>query len=282
MFSRLLSGEVELSCHVVGLPSEASGSCRWSLSSGDRRYEAVQIAANAGSDTSRLHLVATLPAEWPHSVLQVQVGTLSAEWPVIHPPAVESEFGLPLAGQLLVVGGHGVGEPHRSAFDLPSQQFGWDFLGLSNDRLAILRGPLGNAPTVETFSCFGQPVLAPRSGIVVTVVDGLADSDLVTGPASFDDDNRGAAGNHVVIDHGNQIYSCLAHLRRGSVSVEPGRRVESGESIGAVGASGNAYGPHIHLHFMDGADLVTSNPVLVPLAAEGQRFDPQAGQIIGP
>jgi murein DD-endopeptidase MepM/ murein hydrolase activator NlpD len=108
----------------------------------------------------------------------------------------------------------------------------------------------------------------------------MSDAELITGPAPFGDDVRGAAGNHVVLHHGEGLYSCLAHLRRDSVAVEVGQRVDRGEPVGTVGASGHAFGPHVHLHFMDGPDLVTSNPVPIGLAAEEDVFDPQAGQII--
>jgi murein DD-endopeptidase MepM/ murein hydrolase activator NlpD len=165
---------------------------------------------------------------------------------------------------------------------LPSRQFAWDFIGLSDDRLAVLRGEPGAALSVSDFSCFGEPVLAPASGIVVIAVDGHRDADMATDPEPIEGDLRQAAGNHVVIDHGNEVFSCLAHLMNGSVLVGRGHSVQRGQQIGALGSSGNAFGPHVHLHFMDGPDLVSSNPLPVELDAEGTRFDPQAGQIIGP
>lgn len=41
-------------------------------------------------------------------------------------------------------------------------------------------------------------------------------------------------------------------------------------------------GPHLHLHFMDGPDMLTAAALPIALQAEGSTFAPQAGQIIGP
>ena len=55
----------------------------------------------------------------------------------------------------------------------------------------------------------------------------------------------------------------LAHLRRGSVRVGAGDRVESGQQVGECGNSGNSTAPHLHFQVMDGPD---------PLAANGLPF----------
>jgi murein DD-endopeptidase MepM/ murein hydrolase activator NlpD len=110
---------------------------------------------------------------------------------------------------------------------------------------------------------------------------GSAISDLVSGPPDPGPDPRRAAGNHVVMDHGEGVFSCLAHLKAGSVEVAPGHPVVQGQTLGELGSSGNAFGPHLHLHFMDGPDLVEAAPLPVLLTAEGQTQAPQAGQILG-
>jgi murein DD-endopeptidase MepM/ murein hydrolase activator NlpD len=51
-------------------------------------------------------------------------------------------------------------------------------------------------------------------------------------------------GRSVVIDHGGAVFSLYYHLQR--IAVEEGRRVSRGETIGAVGATGRATGPHLH------------------------------------
>jgi murein DD-endopeptidase MepM/ murein hydrolase activator NlpD len=72
----------------------------------------------------------------------------------------------------------------------------------------------------------GTPVVAPAGGVVA-----LADDLYFT-------------GNTVVIDHGLGLYSLLAHLS--SFAVKPGDRVERGQLIGQVGATGRVTAPHLH------------------------------------
>jgi murein DD-endopeptidase MepM/ murein hydrolase activator NlpD len=65
--------------------------------------------------------------------------------------------------------------------------------------------------------------------------------------------NRGVArltvdhffsGKGVFVDHGLGLYSMYFHLSE--VLVQDGQRIERGQVIGRVGASGRASGPHLH------------------------------------
>lgn len=73
----------------------------------------------------------------------------------------------------------------------------------------------------------GKPVLAPAGGIVT-----FASPDLYL------------TGGTVLVDHGHGLSSSFLHLSQLDVSV--GQRVEKGQSIGLVGATGRATGPHMH------------------------------------
>jgi len=55
-------------------------------------------------------------------------------------------------------------------------------------------------------------------------------------------------GNYVFIRHGNNIETRYLHLSRRHVNV--GERVRQGETIGRVGATGMATGPHLHYEFL--------------------------------
>jgi len=57
--------------------------------------------------------------------------------------------------------------------------------------------------------------------------------------------SRSGYGNVVYIDHGGGTVSVYAHLA--SMAVTRGARVRLGETIGTVGATGDATGPHLHL-----------------------------------
>ncbi|WP_247877773.1 M23 family metallopeptidase [Azospirillum thiophilum] len=56
-------------------------------------------------------------------------------------------------------------------------------------------------------------------------------------PAGYD------AGNAVVVDHGNGWETQYSHLKRGSVAVRPGVRVEAGTVLGQIGLSGRTEFP---------------------------------------
>lgn len=72
-----------------------------------------------------------------------------------------------------------------------------------------------------------------------------------------------ANGNYVFVQHGNNIITRYLHLHRRSVNV--GDRVRQGQTIGTVGASGMATGPHLHYEFL--VNGVHRNPRTVDLPA---------------
>ncbi len=55
-------------------------------------------------------------------------------------------------------------------------------------------------------------------------------------------------GRFVKIDHNHGLQSLYAHLSRSFVQV--GDHVEKGTSIGAVGNTGNSFGPHLHYEIL--------------------------------
>ena len=73
----------------------------------------------------------------------------------------------------------------------------------------------------------GTPVRAPAGGLVT-----FAAPDLYL------------TGGTLLIDHGHGVSSNFLHLSR--IDVHVGDRVERGQVIGAVGATGRASGPHLH------------------------------------
>lgn len=57
-----------------------------------------------------------------------------------------------------------------------------------------------------------------------------------------------ANGNYIFLKHGNHIVTRYLHLSR--KQVKRGDRVRQGETIGRVGATGLATGPHLHYEFL--------------------------------
>ncbi|NOS99731.1 MAG: M23 family metallopeptidase [Phycisphaerales bacterium] len=100
----------------------------------------------------------------------------------------------------------------------------------------------GDGTSNEQYHAFGKPIVAPGAGVVAAAVDGLPDNP----PGEMDAKN--AAGNNVVIDHGDGEFSFLAHLQKGSVKVKKGQTVQAGDALGLCGNSGNTSEPHLHYH----------------------------------
>lgn len=97
----------------------------------------------------------------------------------------------------------------------------------------------------EDYFAWGEDVLAAGAGTVVAVVADLP--DLAIGAS----DPAQPAGNHVVIQHGPDLFGVYAHMMQGSATVAVGSQVQGGQRIGAVGNSGNTSEPHLHVHFAD-------------------------------
>ncbi|MFD3517700.1 peptidoglycan DD-metalloendopeptidase family protein [Streptomyces sp. NPDC058657] len=83
----------------------------------------------------------------------------------------------------------------------------------------------------------------------------------------------GPYGNHVSIAHGGGLSSLYAHLS--SMGVQAGQRVLRGMRIGAVGATGNTTGPHLHFEARRGGRTI--NPEGYLGYAGGGR--PRAGEV---
>ncbi|MCU0664474.1 MAG: M23 family metallopeptidase [Myxococcota bacterium] len=58
--------------------------------------------------------------------------------------------------------------------------------------------------------------------------------------------NYGANGNLVVLDHGEGLSSCYAHLLRFAAGIKTGAKVKRKQAIGQVGNTGRSTGPHLH------------------------------------
>lgn len=138
-----------------------------------------------------------------------------------------------------------------------TQRYAMDILEL-NDRGSRAAALYSADPS--RYVIFGRSVHSPCAGTVVAAEDDLADNS----PPQRD--RSKPSGNHVVVSC-RGVRVLLAHLQRGSVSVQAGASIESGDVIGRVGNSGNTTEPHLHVHAerrgVDGtADAGTPVPIL--------------------
>lgn len=77
-------------------------------------------------------------------------------------------------------------------------------------------------------------------------------------------------GNVVQLSHGNGRATTYAHLSR--IDVKQGQRVEQGQRVGTVGATGWATGPHLHFEFRVNGQH--QNPLTIAKASEATTISP--------
>ena len=98
----------------------------------------------------------------------------------------------------------------------------------------------------------------------------------------------GGYGLVVTIQHPKDIETRYAHMSRVARGIKPGVRVEQGQTIGFVGMTGLATGPHVHYEFLKngrqvdsrGVDMGDGDPVPAPLRLEFEAVRASFNQIL--
>ena len=155
----------------------------------------------------------------------------------------QNKYMMPVKGEWFVFWG-GTNEFMNYHYVYENQRYAYDLVKVK-DGLSYQDTPTHN----ENYYAFGGEIVAPANGRVVKVVDGMIDNI----PGEMDPDHP--AGNYVMIEHANEEYSLLAHLKKDSITVKVGDDVKEGQGIGTCGNSGNSSEPHLHFHIMDSDDL---------------------------
>lgn len=177
----------------------------------------VQVTSPSGrSETATVQVT---PRDWPiEHVNGVPPKT-------VNPPPeiaarIEREQALVTAARLR--------DDERTDFAVPFQ---WPVEGRISGRFGNARvyngQPGAGHSGMDIAAPAGTPVKAPAGGVVT-----FAAPDLYL------------TGGTVLLDHGYGVSSNFLHLSRIDVTV--GDRIEPGQVIGAVGATGRATGPHLH------------------------------------
>jgi hypothetical protein len=184
-------------------------------------------------------------------------------------PASAQDLQLPFNGRWFVAQG---GDTPNVNIHMSSvaQAFGIDFVkvgGPTERELAHSATPT----KVEDFFSWGERVLSPADGTVVSVVNDRPDN-----PLGVKDPDH-PAGNFLVLQITGNRFVYLAHMQRGTVAVKAGDIITRGQFVGLCGNSGNSDQPHIHLHVQDTAEFNDGrgqNPEFGAINVEltGQQF----------
>jgi hypothetical protein len=214
--------------------------------SGQQATVAVQLA------TLALAAVALVPIRRVRPVRNLAVLSLSVFLavslaPVLAPPRAAVAIDVPLEGEWAMIAGG------RSR--LLSHHYGTPYVHNALDFARLVNGQafVGDPEQEASWHGFGQPVLAPADGTVVSVRDDLADEPV----GNFD--QVPIVGNAIVLDIGGSRYVVLEHLRQGSVLVRAGQSVTRGQRIAAVGDTGNSLTPHLHVQIQDRPSLASDD-----------------------
>lgn len=115
--------------------------------------------------------------------------------------------------------------PSESGFLWPLTNYN-TLSSLYGSRIHPITGKPNNHTGIDIPAPKGTPILAAKSGVVVTSV------------------KQGSYGNYVVVSHSDGTSTLYAHM---SVrSVKEGQTVKQGQKLGEVGTTGSSTGNHLH------------------------------------
>ncbi|QOX65291.1 M23 family metallopeptidase [Anoxybacterium hadale] len=165
----------------------------------------------------------------------------------------ENCYRLPFTGQWTVVNG-GIDKEMSHSWSIPAQRYAYDFLILDEEG----KSHMGDPRKPESYYCYNRDILAPCDGTVLSIQDGYEDS-LIDGKGSADCRAKDIRGNHILISHGDNEYSLIAHIKKNSFLVGIGDMVTRGQVMAKCGNSGNSSEPHIHYQLQDGESFYFSS-----------------------
>lgn len=146
-------------------------------------------------------------------------------------------------------------------------------------RKAFLRSPLEFSRVTSGFSMRFHPILQQwraHKGVDYGAPSGTRVRSTGDGTVEFAG-QQGGYGNLIIVRHGGNYATAYGHLRGFAPGLRKGSRISQGDTIGFVGQTGWATGPHLHYEFRIGGQqvnpLAISLPTAIPLdQAQMPRF----------
>ena len=136
-----------------------------------------------------------------------------------------------------------------------------------NMRKGLLRSPLELSRVSSGFGVRKHPFLQTwraHQGVDYAAPVGTRVRAVGDGVVEFAG-RQGGYGNMVVLRHDSQVTTAYAHLNAFGRGVRRGTRIAQGDTVGVVGQTGWATGPHLHYEFRSAG--AARNPLSVPLPA---------------
>ena len=136
-----------------------------------------------------------------------------------------------------------------------------------NLRKAFLRSPLEFSRITSGFGGRLHPIFQTwkqHKGVDYAAPSGTRIRAVADGVVEFSG-KQGGYGNVVIVRHQGQYSTLYAHMSGFGPGVAKGTRISQGDTIGFVGQTGWATGPHLHYEFRVASEAV--NPLTIALPA---------------
>ena len=153
-------------------------------------------------------------------------------------------------------------------YKLPSGH--WDYYNEKGQSLrkTVLRSPLQYAKVTSHFGMRFHPihrVYRQHQGVDYGAPTGTPVSAIADGRVTFAG-WRGGYGRLVILQHSSGLSSRYGHLSGFGSGVKSGRAVHQGQTIGYVGMTGDATGPHLHFEIRRNGTPTNPLKVIPPRA----------------
>lgn len=175
------------------------------------------------------------------------------------------------AGRVLALEFVNDGTPYQAVWfdpDTAGETGGYYAFDGSSRRRAFLRVPLEFTRVSSGFGMRRHPVLNTfrgHKGVDYAAPTGTPIHATADGVIEFSGSQRGY-GNTVIIKHHGEYSTLYAHMSRFAPKMAKGQKVAQGQTIGYVGATGMATGPHLHYEFRIAGKQVDPQSSDLPIA----------------